>query len=127
MASLNKVILIGNVGNDPEVRSTANGNVVTSVSLATSETWKDKSTGSQKKETEWHSLVFFGKVGEISGRYLKKGSKCYVEGKKKTREWEDKTGIKRYRTDIVVDKLVLLSSKDETHTNSFGGFSDVPF
>lgn len=99
---INKVILVGNVGGDPETRYLANGNAVTNITLATSESWKDKQTGQHQERTEWHRIVFFGKVAEIAGRYLKKGSQCYVEGRIQTREWE-KDGIKRYTTEIVVD------------------------
>ncbi len=99
---INKVILVGNVGVDPETRYLVNGNAVTNITLATSESWKDKQTGQQQERTEWHRIVFFGKVAEIAGQYLKKGSQCYVEGRIQTREWE-KDGIKRYTTEIVVD------------------------
>lgn len=99
---INKVILIGNVGGDPEVRYLPNGNAVASVTLATSDTWKDKQTGQQQERTEWHRVVFFGRVAEVVGEYVAKGSKLYVEGRLQTREWE-KDGIKRYTTEIVVD------------------------
>ncbi|MBG4718216.1 single-stranded DNA-binding protein [Pseudomonas aeruginosa] len=99
---VNKVILVGNAGGDPEVRYLPNGNAVTSISLATSETWKDKQTGQQQERTEWHRVVFFGRIAEIAGEYLCKGSQVYVEGSLRTREWE-KDGIKRYITEVVVD------------------------
>lgn len=99
---VNKVILIGNVGGDPEVRYMPNGNAVTNITLATTDSWKDKNTGQQQDRTEWHRVVFFGKLAEIAGEYLRKGSQCYVEGRLQTREWE-KDGIKRYTTEIVVD------------------------
>ncbi|HEJ3062536.1 TPA: single-stranded DNA-binding protein [Pseudomonas aeruginosa] len=99
---VNKVILVGNAGGDPEVRYLPNGNAVTSISLATSETWKDKQTGQQQERTEWHRVVFFGRIAEIAGEYLRKGSQVYVEGSLRTREWE-KDGIKRYITEVVVD------------------------
>lgn len=99
---VNKVILIGNAGGDPEVRYMPNGNVVANVTLATSDSWKDKQTGEQIERTEWHRVVFFGRLGEIVGEYVKKGSKVYVEGRLQTREWE-KDGIKRYSTEVVVD------------------------
>lgn len=99
---VNKVILVGNVGGDPEVRYLPNGNAVTNVTLATSDSWKDKQTGQQQERTEWHRVVFFGKVAEIAGEYLRKGSQVYVEGRLQTREWE-KDGVKRYTTEIVVD------------------------
>ena len=99
---INKVILIGNVGGDPETRYMPNGNAITSITLATSDSWKDKQTGEQKDRTEWHRVVFFGKVAEIAGEYLRKGSQCYIEGRLQTREWE-KDGVKRYTTEVVVD------------------------
>ncbi len=99
---INKVILVGNVGGDPETRHLANGNAVTNITLATTDSWKDKQTGKQQERTEWHRIVFFGKVADIAGQYLRKGSQCYVEGRIQTSEWE-KDGIKRYTTEIVVD------------------------
>ncbi|UTL89538.1 single-stranded DNA-binding protein [Pseudomonas fluorescens] len=102
MRGVNKVILVGTCGQDPEVRYTPNGNAVTNLSLATSEAWKDKQTGQKVEKTEWHRVVLFGKVAEIAGEYLRKGSQCYIEGKLKTREWE-KDGIKRYSTEVHVD------------------------
>ena len=99
---INKVILIGNVGGTPENRQLPNGNAVTNITLATTDSWKDKQTGQQQSRTEWHRIVFFGKVAEIAAKYLKKGSQCYIEGRIKTRDWE-KDGIKRYTTEIVVD------------------------
>lgn len=99
---VNKVILIGNVGGDPEVRYLPNGNAVANVTLATSDTWKDKQTGQQQERTEWHRVIFFGRIAEIVGEYVRKGSKLYVEGRLQTREWE-KDGVKRYTTEIVVD------------------------
>jgi single-strand DNA-binding protein len=99
---VNKVILIGNVGGDPETRYLPNGNAVTNITLATTDSWKDKQTGQQQERTEWHRVVFFGRLAEIAGEYLRKGSQCYVEGRLQTREWE-KDGVKRYTTEIVVD------------------------
>ena len=99
---VNKVILIGNVGGDPEVRYMPNGNAVANVTLATSDSWKDKQTGQQQERTEWHRVVFFGRLAEIVGEYVRKGSKIYIEGRLQTREWE-KDGVKRYTTEIVVD------------------------
>ena len=99
---VNKVILVGTCGQDPEVKYLSNGNAVTNLSLATSEQWKDKQSGEKKEKTEWHRVVIFGKVAEIAGEYLRKGSQVYIEGKLQTREWE-KDGIKRYSTEIVVD------------------------
>ncbi|MCT8166881.1 MULTISPECIES: single-stranded DNA-binding protein [unclassified Pseudomonas] len=102
MRGINKVILVGACGQDPEVRYLPNGNAVTNLSLATSEAWTDKQTGQKVEKTEWHRVVLFGKVAEIAGEYLRKGSQCYIEGKLKTREWE-KDGIKRYSTEVHVD------------------------
>ncbi|CAD5108900.1 single-stranded DNA-binding protein [Zestomonas carbonaria] len=99
---VNKVILLGNVGGDPETRYLPNGNAVTNITLATSDSWKDKQTGQQQERTEWHRVVFFGRLAEIAGEYLRKGSQVYVEGRLQTREWE-KDGVKRYTTEIVVD------------------------
>jgi single-strand DNA-binding protein len=109
---INKVILIGTCGQDPEVRYTGNGGAVANVSLATSESWKD-SSGAKQEKTEWHKVVFFGKIAEIVGEYVRKGSMIYIEGKLQTREWE-KDGIKRYTTEVVVDQrgtLQLLGGK----------------
>ncbi len=102
MRGINKVILVGTCGQDPEVRYMPNGNAVTNLSLATSEAWTDKQTGQKVEKTEWHRVVLFGKVAEIAGEYLRKGSQCYIEGKLETREWE-KDGIKRYSTEVRVD------------------------
>lgn len=99
---INKVILIGNVGGDPETRYLPNGNAVTNLTLATSDSWRDKQSGEQKERTEWHRVSFFGKIAEIAGQYLSKGSKIYIEGRLQTREWE-KDGVKRYTTEVVVD------------------------
>ena len=110
---VNKVILIGNCGGDPEVRYMPNGNAVTNVTLATSDTWKDKQTGQQQERTEWHRVVFFGHIAEVVGEYARKGSKLYIEGRLQTREWE-KDGVKRYTTEIVVDiggQMQLLDGK----------------
>ena len=100
---VNKVILLGNVGGDPETRNLPNGNAVTNITLATSETWKDKQTGQPQEKTEWHRVVLFGKVAEIAGQYLRKGSQVYIEGKLQTRKWQDQSGQDRYATEVVVD------------------------
>ncbi|MGC0808230.1 single-stranded DNA-binding protein [Pantoea agglomerans] len=100
---VNKVILVGNLGQDPEVRYIPNGTAVTSLSLATSETWRDKQTGENREKTEWHRVVLFGKLAEVAGEYLRKGSQVYIEGKLRTREWQDSEGTKRYTTETVVD------------------------
>ena len=99
---VNKVIIIGNCGGDPETRYLPNGNAVTNITLATTDNWKDKQTGQQQERTEWHRVVLFGKVAEIAGEYLRKGSQVYIEGRLQTREWE-KDGVKRYTTEVVVD------------------------
>lgn len=112
---VNKVILVGTCGQDPETKFLPNGNAVTNLSLATSEQWKDKQTGEKKEKTEWHRVCLFGKVAEIAGEYLRKGSQVYIEGRLQTREWE-KDGIKRYTTEIVVDMqgtMQLLGGKSE--------------
>lgn len=113
---VNKVILIGNLGQDPEVRYMPNGNAVTNVTLATSDSWKDRETGQQQERTEWHRVVFFGKLAEIAGQYLRKGSKVYVEGALRTRKWQDNQGQDRYTTEIVVDmngQMQMLDSRGE--------------
>jgi single-strand DNA-binding protein len=108
---VNKVILIGNLGNDPEVRYMANGDAVVNVSLATSESWKDKQTGETQERTEWHRVVFFRRLGEIAGEYLRKGSKVYVEGKLQTRKWQGQDGGDRYTTEIVANDMQMLDSR----------------
>ncbi len=137
---INKVILIGNVGQDPEVRYMPSGGAVTNLTLATSESWKDKQTGQQQERTEWHRVVFFNRLAEIAGEYLKKGSKVYIEGSLRTREWE-KDGVKRYTTEIVASEMQMLDGKPETtkpaatkqsEPSQSGGFDDfddesIPF
>jgi len=108
--SVNKVILVGRLGKDPETRYMTNGEAVTNVTLATSENWKDKS-GEKQEKTEWHSLVFYRKLAEIAGQYLKKGSQVYVEGKIQTRKWQDKEGKDRYTTEIIVNEMQMLGGK----------------
>lgn len=108
---INKVILIGNVGVDPDVRYMPNGNAVTTLSLATSETWKDKQTGDKQERTEWHRIVCFNRLGEIAGEYVRKGSKLYVEGSLRTRKWQDQQGQDRYTTEIVASDIQMLDSK----------------
>jgi single-strand DNA-binding protein len=110
MASVNKVILIGNLGADPETRYLPSGDAVTNIRIATSEKWKDKS-GEQQEHTEWHRVAFFGKTAEIAGEYLKKGSPVYVEGRIRTRKWTDKEGQDKYSTEIVADRMQLLGSR----------------
>lgn len=110
---INKVIIVGNLGQDPEARATQNGGQVTTITVATSEKWKDKRTGQDVEETEWHRVVFFNKLAEIAGYYLRKGSKVYVEGKLKTRKWQDAQGVERYTTEIIANELQMLSKKQE--------------
>lgn len=121
---VNKVILVGTCGQDPETRYLPNGNAVTNLSLATSEQWTDKQTGQKVEKTEWHRVSLFGKVAEIAGEYLRKGSQCYIEGKLQTREWE-KDGVKRYTTEIIVDMqgtLQLLGGRSD----NAGGSDSAP-
>lgn len=106
-------MIIGTLGRDPEVRFTAGGSAIANVSLATKSAWKDKETGAKKEETEWHRVVFYGKVAEIIQQYAKKGSSIYVEGRLKTRKWTDKDGIEKYTTEIVADQMQLLGGKTE--------------
>ncbi|MCC2595965.1 single-stranded DNA-binding protein [Pusillimonas sp. MFBS29] len=113
MASVNKVILVGNLGRDPEVRYSPDGAAICNVSIATTSTWKDKATGEKREETEWHRVVFYNRLAEIAGEYLKKGRSVYVEGRLKTRKWQDKdTGADRYSTDIVADQMQMLGGRD---------------
>ena len=108
---INKVILVGNLGNDPEVRYSQSGSAMTTISIATSESWKDKATGEQKERTEWHRVKFFGKLAEIAGEYLRKGSQVYVEGRLRTDKYTDKNGVERYTTDVFADDMQMLGGK----------------
>jgi single-strand DNA-binding protein len=108
---INKVILVGNLGNDPEIRYSQGGAAITNVSIATSEAWKDKQTGQPQERTEWHRVVFFNRLAEIAGEYLRKGSKVYVEGSLRTRKWQDKDGQDRYSTEIVASEMQMLDSR----------------
>ena len=110
MASVNKVILVGNLGRDPETRYMTGGDAVTNIPIATTDTWKDK-TGEKQERTEWHRIVFFGKLAEIAGEYLKKGSQVYVEGRLQTRKWQDKEGQEKYTTEIIADRMQMLGSR----------------
>jgi single-strand DNA-binding protein len=111
MASVNKVILVGNLGRDPETRYMPDGAAITNVSLATASQWKDKNTGEKREETEWHRVAFFGRLAEIAGEYLKKGSQVYIEGRLRTRKWQDKDGQDRYTTEIVADVMQMLGAR----------------
>lgn len=119
--SLNKVELIGNLGADPELRYLQNGGAVANLNIATSESWKDKTTGEKKEKTEWHRVVIFGKLAEIAGEYLRKGSKVFIEGALQTRKWQDQDGVDRYTTEIVVamnGRMIMLSAAND---NQAGG------
>ena len=111
MASVNKVIIVGNLGRDPETRYMPSGDAMTNIAVATTDKWKDKATGEQKEATEWHRIAFFGKLAEIAGQYLKKGSQVYIEGKLRTRKWTDKDGIEKYSTEIIADTMQMLGSR----------------
>lgn len=119
---VNKVILIGNLGQDPEVKYMPNGNAVTNVSIATSDSWKDKQTGQTQERTEWHRVVFFGRLAEIAGEYLRKGSKVYIEGALRTRKWQGQDGSDRYTTEIVVDMNGQMQMLDGRGESSAGGY-----
>jgi len=108
---VNKVILVGNLGKDPEVRYMPNGNAVANITLATTESWKDKQSGEQQEKTEWHRIVMFRRLGEIAGEYLKKGSQVYIEGKLQTRKWQDNSGNDRYTTEIVANEMQMLGGR----------------
>lgn len=113
MASVNKVIIVGNVGKDPETRYTPNGDQITNISVATTDSWKDKATGEKREATEWHRVVFFGKLAEIAGQYLKKGSQVYIEGRLRTRKWQGQDGQDRYTTEISADAMQMLGSRSQ--------------
>ncbi|CAK7069594.1 MAG: Single-stranded DNA-binding protein [Kerstersia gyiorum] len=121
MASVNKVIIVGNLGRDPEVRYSADGAAICNVSVATTSQWRDKASGERKEETEWHRVVFYGRLAEIAGEYLKKGRSIYLEGRLKTRKWTDKENIERFTTEIVADQMQMLGGRDEG-----GGQADRP-
>lgn len=131
MASVNKVILVGNLGRDPETRYAPSGDAICNISLATTDSWKDKATGERKEQTEWHRVSFYGKLAEIAGQYLRKGSQLYVEGSLRTRKWQDKDGQDRYTTEIRADAMQMLGSREgrgdapmrESGGDSFGGGS----
>ncbi|GAA6137647.1 single-stranded DNA-binding protein [Arenicella sp. 4NH20-0111] len=127
MAGVNKVIIVGNLGNDPEVRYSNNGAAIANISVATSDSWKDKNTGERQERTEWHRIVMFNRLGEIAGEYLKKGSKVYIEGKLQTRKWQDQQGQDRYSTEIVADQMQMLDSRGGgMGQGGGGGFQQQP-
>ena len=111
MASVNKAIIVGNLGRDPETRYMPNGEAVTNIAVATTDSWKDKATGEKKELTEWHRITFYRKLAEIAGQYLKKGSQVYIEGRLQTRKWTDKEGTERYTTEIIADSMQMLGAK----------------
>lgn len=121
MASINKVILIGNLGRDPEVRYAPSGSAICNVTLATSRNWKDKNSGEKMEETEWHRVVFYDRLAEIAGEYLKKGRPVYVEGRLKTRKWTDKDGVEKYTTEIIAEQMQLLGGREGGGEGGYGG------
>lgn len=133
---INKVILVGNLGQDPEVRYTANGTAVANLRIATSETWRDKQSGEQRENTEWHTVVLFGKTAEIASQYLKKGRQVYIEGRLQTRKWQDKSGNDRFSTEVVANDMQMLggggpggggsASYDDGPAMSRGGGQSAP-
>ena len=108
---VNKAIIVGNLGRDPEVRYSANGNAIANATVATTDSWRDKQTGDRQEKTEWHRVVFFGRLAEIAGEYLRKGSQVYIEGRLQTRKWEDQNGQERYTTEIVANDMQMLGSR----------------
>lgn len=131
MPSLNKTMLIGNLGADPETRYTANGDAVTTIRLATTEEWKDKSSGEKRQATEWHRVVFYRRLGEIAGQHLKKGSQVYVEGRIKTNKWTDKDGVERYTTQVDATEMKMLGKRERDQDNQAPNYQpsddDIPF
>ncbi len=121
MASVNKVILIGNLGRDPEVRYAASGAAICNVTIATSRQWKDKTSGERQEETEWHRVVFYDRLAEIAGEYLKKGKSVYVEGRLKTRKWTDKEGVEKYTTEIIAQEMNMLGNREGGGGGGAGG------
>ena len=121
MASVNKVILVGNLGRDPEVRYSPDGAAICNVSIATTSNWKDKNSGERREETEWHRVVFYNRLAEIAGEYLKKGRPVYVEGRLKTRKWQNKEGVDQYTTEVVADQMQMLGGRDGSDGGMGGG------
>ncbi len=117
MSGINKVILIGHLGKDPEMRQASSGDAIANFSIATSEEWKDKTTGEKKQKTEWHRIIAFKRLAEICGEYLSKGSQVYVEGRLQTRSWEDKEGVKKYTTEIIASTVQFLGGKDSASSS----------
>lgn len=121
---INLVVLIGNLGADPEIRYTSDGQAIANISLATSSAWKDKESGNFNEKTEWHRVVFFGRLAEIANEFLKKGSKVYVQGRIQTRKWQDKNGIERYTTEIIANEMQILDRRNERGSEEFN--QDIP-
>ena len=126
MASVNKVILVGNLGADPETRYLPSGDPVTNLRLATTDSWKDKASGEKKEATEWHRVVLFRRLAEVAGQYLKKGSQVYIEGRIRTRKWQDKDGQERYTTEIEAEEMKMLGSRQGQGEPSYGGDAPAP-
>ncbi len=123
---INKVILVGNLGNDPETRYTPSGTAVTNISVATTDSWKDRQTGEKNEKTEWHRVVFFNRLAEIAGEYLKKGSQVYIEGRLQTRKWQDQNGQDRYTTEIEANEMQMLGGRGGGGTANFGSDRAAP-
>ena len=121
MASVNKVILVGNLGRDPEVRYSPDGGAICNVSVATTRSWKDKATGERREEKEWHRVVFYNRLAEVVGEYMKKGRPMYIEGRLKTRKWQNKEGVDQYTTEVVADQMQMLGGRDGGDGGSMGG------
>ena len=115
---INKAVIVGTLGKDPEIRYTANGNAVVNISVATNESWKDRETGEAQERTEWHRIVLFGKLGEIASQYLKKGSQAYFEGKIRTSKWQDQTGVDRYTTEVIANQMEMLGRRADAGSGS---------
>lgn len=129
MASINKVIIVGNLGRDPETRYTTNNEAIANIAVATTDKWKDKATGEQRENTEWHRVSAFGKLAEIMGQYLKKGSQVYIEGRLRTRKYTDKDGIERYTTEIIADTMQMLGGRQsggESTDDAYGSRTQAP-
>lgn len=124
MASVNKVIIVGNLGRDPEMRTFPSGDQVANVTIATTDKWKDKQSGEMKEATEWHRVVFNGRLAEIAGQYLRKGSQVYVEGSLRTRKWTDQSGVEKYSTEIRADQMQMLGSRQGMGGQQGGGYDD---
>lgn len=122
---INKVILVGNLGADPETRHTASGSPITNIRLATSESWTDKATGDKQERTEWHRVVFFARLAEIAGEYLRKGSQVYIEGSLRTNKWQDKDGNDRYTTEVIANEMQMLGGKSDSAKLSSDGYKNV--